>query len=331
MENAKASETKIEEIKRYTFTKIIKSQEVTSEGPKNVEQKPEKEKESTKLDFILILYEDGIVFDIKEIKEDRKTPVAAYETMMNLETLKDICSLFAKLNTEKIYELIQKSFELNYENISIEEKEIKIKLMINIMNVVTEEINFDIPKLKFTKEEEFETLKESIKILENEKNSLKKEVKALNILFDELKKKIEEKNNEQQNKGKELQSKMEEEKNSLKNIIEEKDSQQQNKVKELQLKVEKQENELHSKIEEKNSTLKNMIQQEKNSLKSMMEQENNSLKSMIDKIMKEMEGLKKVEKYAKEKIIVEESDEKEKKNIPSKGPFNTKAKNSKKK
>ena len=307
MEDAKAPEPeKMEEIKRYTFTKIIQSQEVTPQGPKIDEQKPDKEKESTKLDFALILYRDGIAFDVKEIKEERKTPVAIYETLINLETLKSLCNLFNKLNAEKIWELIQKSFEMNYDNISVEEEGIKIKLMINIMDVITEEISFTIPKIQFTKEEEVETLKESIKILDNEKNSLKKEVKDLNILVEELKKKIEEKNNEQQNKGKELQSKIEKQENEFNSKIEENDNTLKNTI-------EQEKNSLKNMIEEKDNTLKNTIEQEKNSLKNMIEEKDNALKTMIENIMKEMEGLKKVEKYAKEKIIIEDVDEKEKK------------------
>lgn len=45
--------------------------------------------------------------------------------------------------------------------------------MINLMKVIAEEISFSIPKIKFSNEEEIETLKESIKILDNEKINMK--------------------------------------------------------------------------------------------------------------------------------------------------------------
>ena len=66
---------------------------------------------------------------------------------------------------DKIFELIQKSFELNYDNISLEENELKLNLMINIMDVLTEEINFEIPMIKMTNQDEVLSLKESVKFL----------------------------------------------------------------------------------------------------------------------------------------------------------------------
>ena len=61
-----------------------------------------------------------------------------------LKTTKDI--FFSKFR--KKYDLIQKSFKLNYDHIKLEENELKIKIMINIMDIITEEIIFEILMIK---------------------------------------------------------------------------------------------------------------------------------------------------------------------------------------
>ena len=48
--------------------------------------------------------------------------------------------------------------------------------MINIMDVLTEEINLEIPMIKMANQDEVLSLKESIKFLEQERNNQKKEI-----------------------------------------------------------------------------------------------------------------------------------------------------------
>ena len=62
--------------------------------------------------------------------------------------------------------------------------------MINLMDVATEEISFNIPKIKLTNEEEFIRIKESIKCLQEEKFNLKKELKELNDTFGQIQNKM---------------------------------------------------------------------------------------------------------------------------------------------
>ena len=88
---------------------------------------------------------------------------------------------------EKIFAFIQKAFEEKYEHISVEEDRIIVKLMINIMEVMTEEITFEHEKIKMICEEEAEFVKESIKLLTEEKVNLKKEVHLLNQFIEEKK------------------------------------------------------------------------------------------------------------------------------------------------
>ena len=61
--------------------------------------------------------------------------------------------------------------------------------MINLMDVITEEINLDIPMIKMTNQNDVLSLKESVKILEQEITNQKKEIKILNQTLEELQKK----------------------------------------------------------------------------------------------------------------------------------------------
>ena len=74
---------------------------------------------------------------------------------------------------EKIFTVIQKAFEEKLEHISLEEDKIIVKAMINIMEVITEEITFELEKIKMSSEEEAEFVKESIKLLTEEKDNLR--------------------------------------------------------------------------------------------------------------------------------------------------------------
>lgn len=62
-----------------------------------------------------------------------------------------------------------------------------------MMEVLTEKISLDIPKISSTEQDEVLLLKDSVKFLNVEKNDLKTEITALNSTIKELQKKIEEK------------------------------------------------------------------------------------------------------------------------------------------
>jgi hypothetical protein len=91
------------------------------------------------------------------------------------------------LDKEKIFVIIQKAFEEKLEHISLEEDKIIVKAMINIMEVITEEITFELEKIKMSSEEEAEFVKESIKLLTEEKDNLKKEVQLLYQIIEDKK------------------------------------------------------------------------------------------------------------------------------------------------
>ena len=61
--------------------------------------------------------------------------------------------------------------------------------MINLMDVISEEINFEIHMIKMEKQDEVLSLKESAKFLEQERSNQKKEITTLNETLEERKKK----------------------------------------------------------------------------------------------------------------------------------------------
>ena len=266
---------KKEALKEYSFTRIINLKNKHSETPKDKDKKKET-KDSTTLNLILSLYPKEISISAKEKNKNEKLPNILYETNLSLETLQGYNKFFSILSIEKIFETIQKFFELNYDNMFLEEDKLVIKLMINFMEVVTEEITFELQKIKLSSEEESLLINESIKALTEEKNLLKNEVNSLNNTIAELKKISEEKNNE------------------LKNIIEENKREFQNK------------------LEEKNNELKNKLEENKREFQSKFEEKNNEFKIILEKLQEEMKGVKEIEKYSREKIIIENKEEKEK-------------------
>ena len=107
------------------------------------------------------------------------------------------------------------------------------------MDILTEEINIELQKIKLSNEEEVEVLKENMKSLDEEKNNLKNEIKLLNNTLEGLRKKMEEKEKESQQKEKDLQTKIELKENSLQNMIK-KLQQDMKEVKEIENYVKEQ-------------------------------------------------------------------------------------------
>ena len=176
--------------------------------------------------------------------------------------------------------------------------------MINLMDVITEEINMEIPMIKMNNQDEVLLLKESVKFLEQERNSQKKEIKTLNETLEELQKK----DNAKENMILEL-----------KNIIE------ANKI-EFQKKLEDKMQEFENKIEEKENSLKNKIEENKTEIQNKMEEKdnlyNNKIKEIqeerekieneiitsVSKHQEEIQGLQLTEKYVKDKLILDEKE-----------------------
>ena len=313
---------KKKELKSFTFTRSLQNNEETPQGPKNEKEnnqeniKKEKEKsDKFILDFTLNLYEDEIIFNIKQRKENFKVANIIYEKSFSPEFFKSY-KILTSLNLEKTFDLIQKSFELDYDQIILEENELRIKLMINIMDVLTEEINLEIPMIKMASQDEVLSLKESIKFLEQERNNQKKEFLSLNETLEEIKKKDSDKENmiqelkniieankiEFQKKLEEFQRTIENNKRKINNKIE-------NKSNEINNKIENNNIEINNKIEEKNNLCNEKIRE----IEENAQKRDNEILTSVSENHKDIQGLQITQKYVNEKLICEEKEEEKEK------------------
>ena len=122
------------ELKSFIFTRSLQKDE---EIPKCSEDKKENNQENIKqkkekgaiiiLDFTLNLYENEIAFNVKQRKENFKVVNIIYEKGFSHEFFKNY-KILSSVDLEKVFDLIQKSFELNYDHIILEENELRINL-----------------------------------------------------------------------------------------------------------------------------------------------------------------------------------------------------------
>ena len=174
--------------------------------------------------------------------------------------------------------------------------------MINLMDVITEEINLELPMIKMTNQDEVLSLKESIKFLEQERNNQKKEILSLNSTLEELKNIIENNKIEFQKKLEEFQKNLEDNKVEINNKIE------NNKV-EINNKIENNKVEINNKIEEKNNLCNNKIKE----IEENTQKKENEILTSISENNKDIQGLKITQKYVNEKLICEEKEKDEQK------------------
>lgn len=268
MENNPAPEPeKKKGLKVYTFTRNLNPEEKNEETP----GKDILNQENNILNFSLNLYDKEISIIATKKNINPKLPDIIYETYISLETLQGFNKFFSILETEKIYTIIQNSFEQKFDHITIEEDKILIKLMINLMEVITEEIKFELTMVKLSDEEETKIIKESIKLLTEEKNSLKQEVISLNNTIDEFKKLSAENNND------------------FKTKLEEKEK----------------------KLEENKKEFENKLEENKREFEKRLEEKEKEYQKIFEKFQQEMKEVKEIEKYVKERIIIEQKEEKE--------------------
>ena len=301
MENSSAPEPeKKKELKTFSFTRDISNKENDEKTPGNDENK----NGGNILNLTLTLYDKEISLVAQRDNINPKLPNIIYEKYISAETLQGLNKIFSVLDTEKIFTIIKNSFEQKFDHIAIEEDKIIIKLMINFMEVMTEEIAFELDKIKLSSEEENSIIKESIKLLTEEKKNLKNEVTQLNNTIEELKKITSEKNSE-------IIKQIEENKNEYTKKLEENKN-------DYSKKIEENKNEYEKKLEENKTEFNKILEENKNEFNKQLEekeQENkknmNEFQNILKKLQKEMSEVKEIEKYVKEKIIIEEKTEKE--------------------
>ena len=301
MENSSAPEPeKKKELKTYSFTRNIFSNEKDEETPGNNENK----NGGNTLNLTLTLYDKEISLIAQKENISPKLPNIIYEKYISSETLQGLNKIFSILDTEKIFTIIKNSFEQKLDHITIEEDKIIIKLMINFMEVMTEEIVFELEQVKMSEEEEVIIVKESIKSLMEEKKNLKEEVAKLKNTIEELKKSTSEKDEE-------ISKKLGENKNDYEKKLEENKN-------EFNKKLEENKNDYEKKFEENKNEFNKKLEENKNEYeKKLKEKENennkkeNEIQNILKKLQEEMSEVKEIEKYVKEKIIIEEKKEKE--------------------
>ena len=301
MENRSAPEPeKKKELKTFSFTRDISNKENDEKTPGNDENK----NGGNILNLTLTLYDKEISLVAQRDNINPKLPNIIYEKYISAETLQGLNKIFSVLDTEKIFTIIKNSFEQKFDHIAIEEDKIIIKLMFNFMEVMTEEISFELDKIKLSSEEENSIIKESIKLLTEEKKNLKNEVTQLNNTIEELKKITSEKNSE-------IIKQIEENKNEYTKKLEENKN-------DYSKKIEENKNEYEKKLEENKTEFNKILEENKNEFNKKLEekeQENkknmNEFQNILKKLQKEMSEVKEIEKYVKEKIIIEEKEEKE--------------------
>ena len=292
--NEEVPAPKKKELKTFSFTRTMQPNEETPQGPK--ENKAQKE--NIVLNITLTLYEDEIVFNAKQSKENIKVPHIIYEKGYTFENLKNY-KILSILTLDKIFDIIKNSFTDNLDKISFLDNELKVILMVNLMNVMTEEINIDIPMIKMNSQEEMIVLKESMKYLDNERNELRNEMKTISATLEELLKKIKEKEIQHENSMLEL-----------KKVIE------NNKI-EFQKKLEEKDNEMKKKMEEKDSEMMvkfEKIEEKNNEFQKALDDNKIEIQKTLDDNKMEIIDLRKTEQYVKSKLICEEKEEEEKDN-----------------
>ena len=311
--NEEAPAPKKKELKTVSFTRIIQQDEETPKGPEeNQEKKKDKSLEKIVLNFTLNLYDDEITFEVKQSKENIKAPQFIYEKGLNLDNFKNN-KFLAILTLDKIFDFIHQSFDQNLDQISFIENALKIVLMVNVMNVMTEEINIEIPMIKMSSQDEMNSLKESMKFLDKEKNELKNEIKTLNETLEELLKKIKEKDDKHEktilelknileNNKLEFQKKLEEKDIELKKTIDEKNTELQKKIEDNKEALETNKEEIQKKIDEKNTEVQQKLEDNNTEIQKKLEEKN-----------KEILELRKTEQYVKTKLICEDEDNYEEK------------------
>ena len=196
--------------------------------------------------------------------------------------------------------------------------------MINLMDVLTEEINLELPMIKMANQDEVLSLKETIKFLENERTNLKKEIISINATLEQLKNIIENNKIEFQKKLEELQKKFEDNNTAIQTKMEDNKAEINNKIEnnsiEINNKIENNKAEVNNKIENNSIEINNKIEEKNNLCKDKIreieentQKKENEILTSISENNKDIQGLKITQKYVNEKLICEEKEKDEQK------------------
>ena len=176
---SKSSSELSKQIKNYEFCRRINTKNKESDNKIISENETPKDDSQIILSFNFILNEEEIAFKVKEVKDNLNENCSFYEKSYNHEDLKEINKIFEFFKTlSTVFDSLKNHFEHNKDIVLLEEDKIIIKININL-DIFEESINFVIPLIKKTSEDNIKNLIDSVYYLNKEKITLKQEITTL--------------------------------------------------------------------------------------------------------------------------------------------------------
>ena len=118
---------------------------------------------------------------MKEVKDNLNENCSFYEKAYNYKDLKEINKIFDFFKTlSTVFDSLKNHFENNKDIVLLEEDKIIIKIKIKL-DIFEESIDFVIPLMKKTSEDNIKNLTDSVFYLNKEKITLKQEITTLKV------------------------------------------------------------------------------------------------------------------------------------------------------
>ena len=167
------------QIKNYEFCRRINIKNKETDNNNISENETPKDDSQIILSFNFILNEEEIAFKVKEVKDNLNENCSFYEKAYNYEDLKEINKIFDFFKTlSTVFDSLKNHFENNKDIVLLEEDKIIIKIKIKL-DIFEESIDFVIPLMKKTSEDNIKNLTDSVFYLNKEKITLKQEITTL--------------------------------------------------------------------------------------------------------------------------------------------------------
>ena len=167
------------QIKNYEFCRRINIKNKETNNDNISENETPKDDSQIILSFNFILNEEEIAFKVKEVKDNLNENCSFYEKAYNYEDLKEINKIFDFFKTlSTVFDSLKNHFENNKDIVLLEEDKIIIKIKIKL-DIFEESIDFVIPLMKKTSEDNIKNLTDSVFYLNKEKITLKQEITTL--------------------------------------------------------------------------------------------------------------------------------------------------------
>ena len=167
------------QIKYYEFCRRINIKNKETDNNNISENETPKDDSQIILSFNFILNEEEIAFKVKEVKDNLNENCSFYEKAYNYEDLKEINKIFDFFKTlSTVFDSLKNHFENNKDIVLLEEDKIIIKIKIKL-DIFEESIEFVIPLMKKTSEDNIKNLTDSVVYLNKEKITLKQEITTL--------------------------------------------------------------------------------------------------------------------------------------------------------